>query len=570
MDIQNLRKRLQDQETSINQQELDTSAYRNFRQNLLIPISYTIGASEMLLETPDKLTTEERVREVQIIRLLALQIREQISHHLHPNRMWETFEAIATFLTSLEAPIRQLSVKVQLLLDEVQRAGEDELTHQMQILEKAAQELALACENAPRPLVRDFFMLEQVEKETDNWFQCEKTFAPPLKQGKLLFICSDRPFAEVFIQRLELRGYEMSHVLTGEQALQFLLEHKVDGLLLDSELSDVNIIQFLGYLRETFTNIPIIVFSPVDDEETLVHYVRVGAEDCLPRAFDPVILKARLGACLEKKRLRDRELQILQALRQSEAALQEELNDAASYVESLLPPAIQKPFHTASTFLPSARLGGDSFGCHPIGTDHWAFYLLDVSGHGVGAALLSISILHTLEEHSLLNADFTRPNEVLAALNKTFRAENEDGKYFTIWYGVYHVPSSILTYASGGHPPALLLGREKAELLKTKGSCIGLMEEVTFEEKTFSIAPGDRLVLFSDGVYEFNLPKEERMLTLEEFISLAHETKADSPQNWTKIFLENLRTLHGNFNFEDDYSIFTAWFGPKALSTEGS
>ena len=111
---------------------------------------------------------------------------------------------------------------------------------------------------------------------------------------------------------------------------------------------------------------------------------------------------------------------------------------AAKYVCSLLP----EPIRTGAVrvdwrFVPSTQLGGDSFGYHWLDDGHLAVYLLDVSGHGVGASLLSVSALNVLRSQSLPNTDFHNPGEVLERLDATFKMEQHDNRYFTIWYGVY-------------------------------------------------------------------------------------------------------------------------------------
>ena len=92
-------------------------------------------------------------------------------------------------------------------------------------------------------------------------------------------------------------------------------------------------------------------------------------------------------------------------------------------------------------FVPSAELGGDSFGYHWLDDDHFAFYLLDVSGHGVGSALLSVSAMNALRSQALPQTDFREPGQVLAALNNAFQMDQQNGLFFTIWYGVYHKPT---------------------------------------------------------------------------------------------------------------------------------
>ena len=113
-------------------------------------------------------------------------------------------------------------------------------------------------------------------------------------------------------------------------------------------------------------------------------------------------------------------------------------------------------FGTDWRFIPSAELGGDSFGYHWLDDEHFAFYLLDVSGHGVGSALLSVSAMNALRSQALPQTDFRLPGQVLGALNNAFQMDQQNGLFFTIWYGVYHKPTRRLDFSGGGHPPGLL------------------------------------------------------------------------------------------------------------------
>ena len=147
-----------------------------------------------------------------------------------------------------------------------------------------------------------------------------------------------------------------------------------------------------------------------------------------------------------------------QALLESQKRLANEMKQAANYVRSLLPDKLKKgDIRTDWRFIPSAELGGDSFGYHWLDDDHFAFYLLDVSGHGVGSALLSVSAMNALRSQALPQTDFRDPGQVSAALNNAFQMDQQNGLFFTIWYGVYHKPTRRIDYAGGGHPPALLL-----------------------------------------------------------------------------------------------------------------
>ena len=140
----------------------------------------------------------------------------------------------------------------------------------------------------------------------------------------------------------------------------------------------------------------------------------------------------------------------------------------------------------------STSLGGDAFGYHWLDENHFAMYLLDVSGHGVGAALLSVSAMETLRSQNLPDTDFRNPAEVLKRLNNAFQMENHHQMFFTIWYGVYDKMAQKIVYSSGGHPPALLYTGESLESghfheLMTKNMIIGGFPDVEYENNDAEI-----------------------------------------------------------------------------------
>ncbi len=142
-------------------------------------------------------------------------------------------------------------------------------------------------------------------------------------------------------------------------------------------------------------------------------------------------------------------------LLKAQMRLATEQDEAAEYLRSLLPARLDGRVRTDWQFISSSQLGGDLFGYHALDDRRLAIYLLDVCGHGVGASLLSMAVHSTLRRQALGDTDFTRPDQVLAALNRAFPMEEHHEKFFTIWYGVHDCEQNELRYAVGGHPPAL-------------------------------------------------------------------------------------------------------------------
>ena len=124
---------------------------------------------------------------------------------------------------------------------------------------------------------------------------------------------------------------------------------------------------------------------------------------------------------------------------------QRDLERAANYVQSLLAQPIDEgPLRTEWMFRPSARLGGDAFGCDRLDGQTFAVYLFDVCGHGIGAAMHSVSVLNVLRQRAVPGADLRNPREVLTSLNAMFQMDSHDGQYFTMWYGVYDTDARLL------------------------------------------------------------------------------------------------------------------------------
>lgn len=246
--------------------------------------------------------------------------------------------------------------------------------------------------------------------------------------------------------------------------------------------------------------------------------------------------------------------------KRAEAALKAELAEAAEYVRSLLPLPFTDSVAIDSRFIPSQQLGGDCFDYYWLDDDHLAIYLLDVSGHGSRAALLSVSVLNLLRARFLPDTDFYQPSQVLTALNHAIQMERQRNMYFTIWYGVYNRRQRQLVYACAGHPPAILLSSEMpVQKLRTETSLpIGMFPNVKYANASCAIAPDSTLYIFSDGIYEIYQP-DGTMWQLDNFIELlAHCDRLDS-FNLERV-LSSVRQVSAKDTFDDDVSLLQVKF----------
>ena len=253
------------------------------------------------------------------------------------------------------------------------------------------------------------------------------------------------------------------------------------------------------------------------------------------------------------------------ALVASQQQLASELSEAADYVTQFLPPravGVDQAVRFDYQFIASSRLGGDLLGFHDIDDDHQAFWLLDVTGHGVGASLLSVSAGNAIRSGQL-SADPRDPAGLMATLNNAFPMEQNSNKFFTIWYGVYQHSTRTLRYATAGHHPALLVGPDgHQQRLGVPGLMIGVVPDNAYEGRSVTAEPGSRLYLFSDGLYEVRGGGEDRLLGLEglaEIIGRANNGACAKTR--AEYIIRHVRDYKGGkTEFDDDVSLLEVEF----------
>jgi phosphoserine phosphatase RsbU/P len=276
-------------------------------------------------------------------------------------------------------------------------------------------------------------------------------------------------------------------------------------------------------------------------------------------------LRARLQAAHNELGEAHRELAASrEALLATHNRLLRELRDAERYVRAILPAPMAEPFSVEWRFVPCTELGGDSFGYHWIDAEHFALYLLDVCGHGVGAALLSVAAANTLRSGALPHTDFRRPEEVLGALNQAYQMEDHGDLYFTIWYGVFHRPSGRLRYGSAGHPAALLMSDESGDSgevkrLRAQGPPVGMLPAANFRSEECTVPCPARLYVFSDGVYEISRPDGAMLDSAIFEAALARHTGQETSE--LDELLKLARDVRGAEVLEDDFSIIKMTVG---------
>lgn len=241
--------------------------------------------------------------------------------------------------------------------------------------------------------------------------------------------------------------------------------------------------------------------------------------------------------------------------------LNAELESAARYVASILPGELIGPVAARSRYLPSRAVGGDSFGYSWIDDDHLMVYLIDVSGHGVRPALLSVSVHNLLRSRSLSPEILLEPDRVLTALNERFAMDKHDDHYFTMWFGVYRLSTGVLRYANAGHPPPLVLTTEddgvRCTPLPGFSVPVGMFADSPFTAHSCEIPSGTRMLLYSDGILGDRLAMDEFVRRCAELATL-ESTWAET--SWMDALLDGI-PLSDDGHAEDDCSLVELAFG---------
>jgi len=241
--------------------------------------------------------------------------------------------------------------------------------------------------------------------------------------------------------------------------------------------------------------------------------------------------------------------------------LDRDIKKATQYVYSLLPRPIDAgQVLTAWRFVPSAQLGGDAFGYYWLDENTFVFYLVDVSGHGVGAAMHSVSVLNVLRQRALPQVDFTKPAEVLASLNTRFPSDGHNGLYFTMWYGVYHAGERRLVHGSAGHGPAFLVpaDRSDAQPVGEPAIMIGLLPDQTYDAHETTIPSGSTLYVFSDGAYEI-VTRDDSRWELADFLPLLTAPAVPGVADPDRVY-QGVKQVAAPGPLEDDFSLMALTF----------
>jgi phosphoserine phosphatase RsbU/P len=310
-------------------------------------------------------------------------------------------------------------------------------------------------------------------------------------------------------QRLKRLGYaNVAFANNGREALGVLREKPCDLILLDVMMPEMNGYEVLEHLRkdERLRHVPVIMISAVDQVESVIRCVELGADDYLQKPFNPTLLRARVGASLDKKRLRD---EIVAHL----ARVENELSKAREIQLEMMPaefPAAPPPAHldVHAALIPAREVGGDLYDYFYSDPDTLCIAIADVAGKGAPAALFMArtKTLVRMVATLLPGAAGARPgpDEVVARVNAELCRDNASLMFVTVFFAMLDLPSRTLSYCNAGHNPPYLLGAGGAvtAMDQGRGHPLGIRISGRSARASLRLQAGDCMYLFTDGITE--------------------------------------------------------------------
>lgn len=490
----------------------------NLRHELRTPLNAIIGYSEMLIEDVQDLDKEDgqaaMMRDLETIHaagthLLALVNDILDPPHLETARQALDLEALGAQLRrEVDDPLNSIIGYSAIWVEDAQQRGWADLVLDLQKIHAAGQCLLQLIDGvaAVHRVQADTASAEPRPLQGPMAAVCAPAREAPA-DGCLLVVDDNETNRDLLARRLERQGYRVVLAESGRQALEILKQHTFDLALLDIQMPEMNGYEVCQQIKADAgtRDMPIIFISALGDLRDKIQAFTAGGVDYVTKPFQFQEVLARVETHLALRRLQIQLQDANQELREANTKMARELALAGEVQASFLPRDLPHVpgWQLAVSLRPSRETSGDFYDVELLPNGRLGILIGDVVDKGASAALfmaLSWILIRTYATEYP-----AQPELVLNAVNRRILEDTAAHEFVTVFYGVLDPSTGELVYANGGHCPALLARTQEpgdVQTLCNTGTVLGIFPEVTWRQGAVQLAPGDVLVLYTDGITE--------------------------------------------------------------------
>jgi sigma-B regulation protein RsbU (phosphoserine phosphatase) len=390
----------------------------------------------------------------------------------------------------------------------------------------------------------------------------------PQNGPALLVVDDNEDNRYTLTRRLNKEGYRnLCTANDGRAALDILKAQPFDLVLLDIMMPELNGYEVLEQMKANpaLRDVPVIMISALSEIDSVIRCIELGAEDYLSKPFNPTLLRARVGATLEKKRLRDE-------VRSSLVRLEEELDAARKMQLGMLPsvfPACtpERPVEVHALMEAAREVGGDLYDCFYASEHRFCFLVGDVSGKGAPAAMFMArtrSLVRLAIELSVqLGAAPLDPAHIAEVVNRELCQNNDDRMFVTLFLGLLDTRTGVLACTNAGHPqPHVLRASGQVAIMDCKPEIpLGVRSKSSYQTVTVTIGPGDAVFVVSDGVVEA-MNEQGELYTIERLNADLSDAAGTSAADLVRKVAHNVNIFTGMAPKADDVTALAMRWRP--------
>ena len=560
------------------------SILSHLRHELRTPINAIVGYSEMIVEEIEDVGIEaDYLPELEQIKTYGSKLLILIDTFLNPTVLPNTQQDLAKIISNPELK-QELEKLTQLVIGSCQQLNdsiEEDFVSDLKKIDTAANKLLTDIKEIDKTLLREREVataakVEEIETIiAGNGIAADSKDSLEIAEYKILIVDDNATNRDLLSRQVMAQGYQVATAANGKQAIEMIQTGVFDLILLDIIMPEINGYEVLRWICSSLWRyVPTIVISALDEIDSVVKCIQMGAADYLSKPFNPTLLKARVGACLEQKRLRDRESSYLEQLALANERISQ-LNNRLQAENTRLSAELEVTQRIQTMLLPKERelsqikeleIAGFMEPADEVGGDYYdvlqhhgrlTIGIGDVTGHGLESGVLMLMVQTAVR--TLMENNETDPKQFFEVLNRTIyknvqRMDSE--KNLSLCLIDYH--DGVLSLSGQHEEMVIIRDGGTVERIDTidLGFPIGLEE--TIEDFIFqtqvSLGRGDIAILYTDGITEAEDPQGEHY-GLEQLCNIVRRHRQQSADEIAQTVVRDVRSHIGVGKVYDDITL---------------